>query len=261
VLTYPAYGEQNTANMVEALYLLATNFNYVDLAREPNFAEGGVETYLLSIFPGFLAVLMKLTPSAQSFFIVTHTIIFALSAGSIALFHAICQKTFTPKIALFSSLLLLMLPIYSTMTELINMEVMLLFFALLSIYYLSERRMILSGICAVFSSLVKGTGGIVCGLYFAACGLVFLFDSKKRFQWNILTGGTIVFALGYLQKHFRYLVFPEQSIITKFAFLIGAEGVLECRRIVLSSVCVGVFCLGLMIYKIAIKKMPLKAQR
>jgi len=82
VLTYPAYGEQNTANMVEALYLLATNFNYVDLAREPNFAEGGVKTYLLSIFPGFLAVLMKLTPSAQSFFIVTHTIIFALSAAS-----------------------------------------------------------------------------------------------------------------------------------------------------------------------------------
>ena len=83
---FPSYGDSASGPMMEAVWLLQNNFDFIKLSQQPLFIIGGPKAYLFSIYPAFQALLMKLTPSPQAFLVVNHGITYVMSAAIMALF-------------------------------------------------------------------------------------------------------------------------------------------------------------------------------
>lgn len=185
VLLFPPFGEGITGPFSDAVWLTQNKLNYIELLRQDTVMQGGPQIYPTALYPLFLAVLMKLIPSSTAFLIVMHTLVFAMSAAIIALLRRIMQKaTGNPELALSAAVLLLSLPLYQSMSELINLEIPCLFFAMLAVHYLSEYKIGGAALSALASIFTKDPGIL-------ACGLVVLFGLKTIFietQWKNRVG-------------------------------------------------------------------------
>ncbi len=180
VLFYPPYGDAIGGPFAEALWLAEHHFDYAGLLHQPPYNLGGPRVYFFSIYPTYLAILLKLIPSTKIFFVVNHLFVYGMAALIITLIKNIVAMKFNQCIAILSSVILLALPLFQSQTEAINMEIPCLLFSILSIYYLVQKRIGLALVMAVWSLLVKGHGIIPCGTVACVSIILFLFDSCKE---------------------------------------------------------------------------------
>ncbi|MCA9409204.1 MAG: glycosyltransferase family 39 protein [Candidatus Omnitrophica bacterium] len=191
VLMYPPFGESVTAPYAEAVWLVRNSLNYFELQQQLPKTLGGMLYYPFSIYSFLAAVFLKFLPGAIVFNLTMHVITFLMSASIVAVLREILRQYFNDEIALLGSFLLLSLPIYQCMTEMINMEMSLVFFAVFSFYYLIKNRMIQAFVFAVLSMLIKLPGAI-------ACGAVFIYSFFLAAQKNIKSERIKIVFLGVL---------------------------------------------------------------
>jgi hypothetical protein len=163
VLFYPFYGDAIGGPFAEAWWLAQNNFDYAGLLQQPGYELGGPRVYFFSIFPTFLAILMKFAPTPQAFLIINHLIVFIEAALVVACVRQIAAKVLAEPIALMTSLLVLALPLFQSQTEAINMEMPCLLFSVWAVCFLIEKKWWPASICTIVAMLVKGHGMIAAG--------------------------------------------------------------------------------------------------
>ncbi len=222
ILLFPPYGESIYGPFSDAIWLVRHSLNYIELHKQETFTSGGPLIYPLSIYPLFLAVIIKITKTSAAFLITIHTIVFIFSAIVISIFRKICLKVMTKEQAILSALLVLSMPLFQSMSELINMEMPCLLFAVLTAYYLIESRLILAGICALVSLLVKDPGIIACALVFMGCFLLAILETNVQKKLKIFFWGVLVIGLAFLKGFLRQLMLGKKQLTyNKIGLLIG----------------------------------------
>ncbi|VAX37026.1 hypothetical protein MNBD_UNCLBAC01-1554 [hydrothermal vent metagenome] len=186
ILLYPPYGDAIGGPFAEAIWLAENNFNYAGLIKQPAYHFAGPRVYFFSIYPSYLALLLKLIPSTQIFLIVNHIFVYMMTAVITALIRQIVRMRFDSKIASLSSLVILALPIFQSQTEAINMEIPCLFFSVWTVYFLCHKRLGEAVVMAVLSLAVKGYGIILCGSVFFVSLFLFCTQRHKRALWYAL---------------------------------------------------------------------------
>ncbi len=177
VLSFPPYGDAIGGPFAEGLWLYQHGFNYAGLFHEPTFTVGGPRVYFFSLYPGFLALTLKLIPWTEVFLVFHHILTFALTAAVIAMSREYGRKVFEPVLAFLMALVLLALPLFQSQAEAINMEMPVTFFMVSSAYALVNKRWGQAAIFAILSAAVKGIGIIACGSVFIVLGFV-LFGAR-----------------------------------------------------------------------------------
>lgn len=163
VLFFPPYGDAIGGPFAEALWLFEHNFDYVGLFHQPTFTVGGPRVYFFSIYPGFLALTLKVISWTQAFLVFHHLLTFALTAGIIAMAREYSRRLFDPVLAMLVALTLLALPLFQSQSEAINMEMPVAFFVMWSAYAFSMKRWGQGAVFAAIAATVKGLGVIACG--------------------------------------------------------------------------------------------------
>lgn len=189
VLFFPPYGDAIGGPFAEAIWLVRHSFDYEGLFHAPGYASGGPRVYLFSIYPTYLALLMKLIPGPKAFLVVNHLIVFAFAATIVAVLRDIFMKVFSRDLSILAALILLFLPLFQSQTEAINMEMPCVFFIMLSVHALMKKRIHRAGILALFAVLVKGTGVFVCAGFFLVSLVLFFGRGEFRFNKKVLLWG------------------------------------------------------------------------
>lgn len=220
VLFFPLYGDTASGPFMEAIWLRDHNFDFVGLSKEPLFDDGGAKTYLFTIYPAFMGLLLKLIPNPKVFLVINHLLSFIMTAVTLATFRQIVLRIANCKQANLLSVLLLSLPIVQSQAEAINMEMPLTMFGVLSVYFLTEKRVALAAIMAILAALVKIAGVILCATVFVVGAFLFLFD-EKRFRISQVLWGILAAALGLGLMYFSYLMFNKGGDVNMIGFFQG----------------------------------------
>ena len=221
VLFYPPYGENMAGPLAPALWLKRHYFDFSGLLRQKTFAQGGPNVYVTSLFPWFMALLMKFSPSAKAFIFISHFICFSLAAAIVALLREILVKVFNRDIAVMGAVLLISLPVMQTMVEMINMEMPCVFFALWSVYHLINKRIGLAGMTAILSVLFKAPGGIACLTVFLVSILSLLDDEKQSIKVKNVLWGAGAMGIAVTKALTRKIIMGDQPANNKVEFLAG----------------------------------------
>jgi len=221
VLFHPPYGESITGPFSDVVWLLRHNLDYFGLLQQDTFTTGGVQIYPTSLYPLALAVMMKLAANVKVFIFTQHLLVFAFSASIVTLLRNFLTETFGKVLGLYGSLLLLFLPLYQSMTEMINMEIPCLFFLICTIYFFGKDKFMLASFCAIISLLIKAPGIIACLTIFTVSFLFFW--RKPSSPWNLyrLLWGTLALCAAVAKAFLRNQMLGEQLHINKVSFLIG----------------------------------------
>jgi len=232
VLFYPFYGDAIGGPFVEGWWLAKNNFDYVSLYRQAGYSLGGPKVYMFSIYPTYLAILLKVIPSAKIFLIVNHLFVYAMAAAVVTLMREIVKKEYSLSIATLSALILLALPIFQSQSEAINMEMPYLCCSMFSVYFLTIRKFSKAFLFAVFSVLVKGHGVLNCGILAFICFSLFVFGNKeehqvlsaqKRIRKNyqlLLYGGLIAF-VGLFKVGTKFLLNDQHASAGMMKLFVG----------------------------------------
>jgi len=220
-LLEPPYGEAFTGPFVDATWLYRNNLNYFELYRQGSHMEGGPHVYPTSLFPLFLATLMKLIPNQQIFFIVMHSLVFLFTTVIIVLFRKVLASVFDDKTAVFGSILILSLPLFQSMLEILNMEMACLFFVFLTAYLLWKDKFVLASITALAANFVKDPGVIACLSVFIISLIYFAQTKEPKLKWKALICGMIVLVVSFIKFKIRLMVIGQQSHFNQVAALSG----------------------------------------
>ncbi len=190
VLLMPPYGDAVGGPFAEALWLARNNFDYAGLALQPDYSQGGPRVYFFSIFPSYLAMLMKMFGAGSWFLLVNHLVFFGMAAGVATMTRGLLSRCMDVRVAGLAAVLIMSWPVFQTQTEIINMELPSLFFAVLCAWALAERNIHLAGTGAFLSLLAKGSGVFACGAFFIYGLVAFIFerDVRVRRRWLIWAG-------------------------------------------------------------------------
>ncbi len=175
VLFYPPYGDAIGGPFIEGWWLAEHNFDYSGLFHQPAYNEGGPRVYMFSLYPTYIAILLKLIGHVKSFLVVNHLLVFFMAAVVVALLRQIMAKDHNDKVATLTALVLLALPIFQSQTEAINMEMPYLFFSMISVYFLTLKKMGKALLFTFLATFVKGHGILNCGLLLFFSLLFFFF--------------------------------------------------------------------------------------
>jgi len=234
-------------SLSEAVWLYRHNFDYVGLFQQKSSIYGGPKFFLFSLYPGLMALLMKISAAPKTFIIMSHLLNFFLSSIIVALFRKILKRIFNPTAAVLSSILLLSLPLYQTMTEIINMEILCLFFSMLCLISLAEKKISKASVFAILAVCVKGSGSIACATTFAVSIITFFppFKNAKKQRTLNLFFGTLAmlsaFAQVYLRKKFIHVVDAGHNDVR---FLIGLKNITDSHFLPLF---LGISLLGMLV--------------
>lgn len=247
-LFFPCYGESGSGPVTEAIWLFRHSFDYQGLLNSLNVDQGGPKVYMFSLYPSFVALLLTLIPSIPIFYVVYHGIMFGLGAVVVALFRSLLQKFLDPQAAMLSAVLLLALPLFQTMVELMNMEILCLFFGMMSVYCLGQKKIVPASVAAVLSALAKGPGGIFCATCFAAGVGLFFFDPQEKYRWRNLIAGGIALILGASKLYLlRTYVSPVQMPAGTIRMFIGWQPLMGARWVITFYAGMGVLLLVMLV--------------
>lgn len=223
VLFYPPYGDALIGPFSDAVWLVRHQLDYLALLKQDSFTDGGPLQYPLSVYPLFLAGLLTLLPPVV-FLIVIHLCTFFFAAVTVASLREILLKVFKEDIAVLGSVLLLMHPVFQSMTELINLEMPCLFFAMLSAVFLSNQQFARAAFFAVLSLSIKSPGIIACLAVFFVAIVLFIqhrkIDPLPR-HYGRLALGTLCVFIGLAQAVARQSIVGEGAVYNRFGFMIG----------------------------------------
>jgi hypothetical protein len=164
----------------EATFLLKHHFNYSLLTRQESYLFGGPKVYVLSLYPTYLALLMKLIPSPDAFLPVVHFLGFAAAAMALTAFFRLLHGCFDRGYAVFGLLLLLMDPLFLAQAEAINMEILILMASLLGLSALLRHRTHAAFVFSLLAVLLKGSGIVFSS---ALLGTYVLVSKDKRSKY------------------------------------------------------------------------------
>lgn len=246
VLFYPPYGDPISGPWVEAVWLARHNFDFAGLAQQPGYLMGGAKVYLFSIYPAFLAFLMKVFPVKISL-LVNHLLTFAMAAASVAIIRGIGDKYLPKQVSILTAVLIVALPLFQSMTEGINMEIPSLFFVMLTVRALVRRSFGMATLWALLGVLVKGYGMIACSTVF----IVALIDgvlsgAPIRARLKNIAWGTLALGWTFMQVFLKYLI-RDQHTINDMGFLRGFLPVVNSHIFKIFAVSIGSCLLALVL--------------
>ncbi|HOW34978.1 MAG TPA: hypothetical protein PL155_00995 [Candidatus Omnitrophota bacterium] len=221
VLFFPPYGDAIGGPFAEAIWLARHSFDYVGLYHEPGYAFGGPKVYLFSMYPGFLALLIKIIPSVKLFLFVNHLAVFMMGAAVVALSRKIFLKVFDEEISLTASILAASVPLFLSQLEAINMEMPTLLCVIISISFLADKKVMRAAAMGLVAMLVKETGGIACGTVFVVGMTLFLFDKELKFNWRILLGSSLALGFAFIKVFVKFVAKDQHVVEGLINFLAG----------------------------------------
>jgi hypothetical protein len=212
VLTYPFYGDAIGGPFAEALWLADHQFNYAALFQQPGYSQGGARVYGLSLYPTFLALLLKLIPSTKVFLIVNHLIVFAMTAGIAVMLRSLAQKAFkNSSMANLTAILFLAIPIVQSQSEAINMEMPSVFFSVLSVYFLANKQLLPATLYALLATFIKGHALIAGVLVLFISGVLFFFDEKWKGRWLSLALGLLAISGAFVKVGSKFFLKDQHA--------------------------------------------------
>ena len=182
VLLLPPYADQAIGLWTEADYLARTSFDYYSLRYKENHlmsADPGPRSYMISILPTLLAVLMTVSPNFETVTVVTHLFSFACGAVIATLIAAMLRPSVGLPLALMSSIAMITVPMFNAQLMLAGMEIPLTLAAMVSVFLLGRHRYTAAALVAGLAFLCKATGALM--TFGGICTLVaLLFLGGKR---------------------------------------------------------------------------------
>ncbi|MFO0947958.1 MAG: tetratricopeptide repeat protein, partial [Planctomycetota bacterium] len=170
-VTYlPPYEDQAVGLWTEADFLAETGFDYRRLRygeRHFMHPEPGVRSYMISLLPTAVALLMRACPDVKTSFFVAHLVSFAFAAASVVIVMAAVQPRAGWMGAVLLGAALASTPLFSAQTEMLGMDLPMTAFALLTAVLLARRRYLAAGIFSSLAFAMKVTGGILTALTLA----------------------------------------------------------------------------------------------
>jgi len=170
----------------EGIWLLENNFNFIKLAMEElPWHMGGPRVYFITLYPSFLAVMMKIIKNQQLFLLFNHLLTIGLSSGIITIFFKILRRYISNRISFLFTILILLHPMYLSHTYAISMEIPILFFSIIAIYYFLKERFILAGVFSIISFSIKAPS-IAISMSLVFLYILFYFKRRERNHIKIL---------------------------------------------------------------------------
>jgi hypothetical protein len=163
-LNQPPFQDQAVGYWAEASYLARTGFDYYRLLYQENHymdTVSGPRSYMISIVPTAVAVLMRLSTEPMTAIIWSRLISFVF--GGFIVYQVFSMMI--PRLGRWNSFLLTTamatLPAFITQIELIGMDVPLAAAILVSMLYLIRHQFVLSGIWSFIAFSIKATGQLM----------------------------------------------------------------------------------------------------
>ncbi|GEM_PF-546902 len=212
ILFYPPFGESITGHFTDALWLYQHNLDYIGLLHQDTFTKGGPQIYPTSLYPLFLAFLMTAIPSTKVFLCVLHLLYFAMASAIISFIrHVAFIALRDEKKSLLIALLVLFLPLFQSMSELLNLEIPCLFFSALSMFFVVKNHWGKASFFALASIFVKDPGVIACAAVLIAAVLKWLSDENKKRNLKILFWPILMIIIVVVKSIIRSQLIGEQK--------------------------------------------------
>ncbi len=221
ILFYPPFGDSIGGPFLEASWLYRNNFDYLSLAKQEGFIKGGPKIYLFSVYPTYLALMMKYVTNIKLNLLIHHLLVFAGGAAIIACIREILLKVADKKTAIIFALLVLSMPIFNSQVEVINMEIPMLAFATLAIYNLANKKFLRACLFAIIATMVKGVAIFICGVVFAVGIMAFIFDKEYKLKKTTLAASLIALAFIAAKLYLAFFVLNEAGNADMVGFLEG----------------------------------------
>lgn len=203
-LRLPPYQDQAAGYWTEASFLADSGFDYYGLRyveRHYMDEEPGPRSYMISVWPTLLALLMKATPDPQINVVVARLASFALAGCLLALVYALLRPRLGPLVPLLPVLALGTTPAFVTQVELMGLDVPLTVVMLLSAWALTKERFQTAAILGLLAFFIKATGQLMNLVGLAYCLLLLIgggsnWESsfRRRVMWGAATN-VALFAL------------------------------------------------------------------
>ncbi|MBX7167792.1 MAG: hypothetical protein K1X74_15780 [Pirellulales bacterium] len=137
----PPYWDATVGLFTEADFLVDSHFDYQRLmTREKSVWDGGARSYVSSVLPSFVALLMLVCPTPRVTIIVYHLFTYACAAVVLVALFRILRPHCGAGAALLAVALTAAVPIFSTQIELLGMEMPMAAAVLMAVDRLFSRR-------------------------------------------------------------------------------------------------------------------------
>lgn len=165
VLWFPPYEDQAVGLWTEADFLATSGFDYYQLRYGENHfisTGSGVRSYMISLLPTLIAILMRETSDPEQAFFWAHLVTLACGAGIITLLSSLLRGYRLPRLErLLIAGALVTTPLFRTQLELLGMDIPLAFFAMLSLVEVQQERFVRAGVAGMLAFFMKATGNLI----------------------------------------------------------------------------------------------------
>lgn len=161
-LWLPPYEDQAVGLWAEAEFLLENDFDYFKLRYDEahfNSPGHGARSYMVSVLPTIVAVLMKLSPSREISFFVGHLLTLASTALT-GYFVFALVRPYSVWTAALTVAALLTTPLMEVQAEMLGMDMPVALCAVATLGLLSRERYFLAAVAGTLAFLCKPTGSL-----------------------------------------------------------------------------------------------------
>lgn len=204
IIDSPPYYDFATGLFVEADFLARTNFDYTALFYEQDrWLLGGAGVYLTSVLPTFLAVLMKVLPTARDVLMAFHLFTFACASLTALVVYALVRRQTNRVGGILIAAGLLTLPIFSVQIDMLGMDLPMTACGVVAAWLAVNERYAWASFASTMAYLMKATGMLVTVSLWLYLAVVILFGHRtatasiRRKRWLGLGACSVALALQF----------------------------------------------------------------
>lgn len=192
-LLLPPYQDQANGYWLEADFLAATNFDFYALRYGANHhmdMPPGPRSYMISVVPAAVAVLIKTVPYATARIVLVRVFTFLCGAWLIVAVYLLLRRWLPPMSAGLLCLGLATLPAFVVQLQISGMDVPLACAMLLSLVALARGQYVWSAVLAMAAFAIKATGQLATLTAFSYLAIHLTFGrrlmsaSERRAAWR-----------------------------------------------------------------------------
>jgi len=164
VISLPPYEDQAVGLWNEADFLVEHDFDYYRLRyEEPSYmsARPGARSYVISVLPTMVALLMKSAPSIPTAIVMAHGFNFLATSLILLTMFAVLRPSAGVVGSLLVCLAMLTTPLFSTQVDMVGMDIPLAVFTTLAAVAVWRERFVLAAIMSTVAFFMKATGGLL----------------------------------------------------------------------------------------------------